>query len=66
MDETKIKLTINNIIRHLIIFMIIFLSLIVVVSIMRGVYDFTGITIGLIFIFLLIILKWLLGEMNID
>lgn len=66
MEETKRKLTISNIMRYLIIFMVILVSLIVVVSMMRGVYDITGIIIGLTFIFVLMFLKWLLGEMNIE
>lgn len=66
MEETKRKLTISNIMRYLIIFMVIFVSLIVVVSIMRGEYDITGITVGLVFVFLLMIIKWSLEEMNIE
>lgn len=66
MDETKRKLTISNIMRYLIIFMVMFVSLLVVVSIMRGEYDITGITVGLVFVFILMIIKWLLGEMNIE
>lgn len=65
-DEAKRKLTVHNIMRYLIIFMVLFVSLLVVVSMMRGVYDLTGIIIGIAFIFLLMFLKWLLGEINID
>lgn len=60
------KLTISNIIRYLIIFMVISVSFIVMISMVRGVYDLTGITMGLIFIFVLMFIKWLLGEMNIE
>lgn len=65
MEDTKRKL-IDDIMKYLIIFMVLFVSLLVVVSIMREVYDLTGITIGLVFIFVLMFLKWLLGEMNIE
>lgn len=65
-DEAKRNLTVSNIMRYLIIFMVLFVSLLVVVSMMRGVYDLTGIIIGITFIFLLMFLKWLLGEINID
>lgn len=66
MEDIKKKLTISNIMRYLIIFMVLFVSLLVVVSIMRGEYDLTGITVGLVFIFLLMVIKWSLGEMNIE
>ncbi len=66
MEDTKRKLTISNIMRYLIIFMVIFVSLLVMVSIMRGEYDLTGIIVGLVFIFLLMIIKWSLEEMNIE
>lgn len=66
MEDTKRKLTVSNIMRYLIIFMVLFVSLLVVVSMMRGVYDITGITVGLVFIFLLMIIKWSLEEMNIE
>lgn len=66
MEDTKGKWTVSNIMRYLIIFMVLFVSLLVVVSMMRGVYDITGIIVGLVFIFLLMIIKWSLEEMNIE
>lgn len=66
MDEPKRKLTISNIMRYLIIFMVLLVSFLVVTSMVRGIYDLTGLAIGISFIFLLIFIKWLLGEINID
>lgn len=66
MDEIKRKIDINNILRYLIMFMIIFVSVIVVASILTKEFDTTGIIAGIIFILFLMTLKWLIREIGIE
>jgi len=60
------KLTVDNIIKYLTVFMILFVTLIVVTSILKRDYDLNGMVIGTAFIFLLLILKWLVKEIGIE
>lgn len=66
MEEIKRKIDINNILRYLIMFMIIFVSVIVVASILTREFDTTGIIAGIIFILFLMTLKWLIREIGIE
>ena len=66
MEEIKRKIDINNILRYLIMFMIIFVSVIVVASILTKEFDTTGIIAGIIFILFLMTLKWLIREIGIE
>lgn len=65
-EETKQKFGIDKLIKYLTMFMIIFVSIIVVISIFRGIYDTTGIAVGISFIFFLIFLKWIIKESGIE
>lgn len=60
------KLTADNIIKFLIIFMILFVTYIIVASILRSDYDYNGMIVGTIFIFVLLLLKWLVKEVGIE
>lgn len=60
------KLTADNIIKCLIIFMILFVTYIMVMSILRRDYEFNDIFIGTSFIFVLLVLKWLVKEVGIE
>lgn len=60
------KLTVDNIIKYLIVFMILFVTSIVVTSILKSDYDIYGMTTGTSFIFVLLILKWLVKEVGIE
>lgn len=66
MEESKSIVTIGNIIKYLTMFMILFVSIIVVISILTGKFDTVGISIGIGFIFFLIFLKWIIKESGID
>lgn len=66
MEDIKRKLSIDNIIRYLIIFMTLFVSAIIVVSMLKKEFDAASIVIGMSFIFFLIFLKWIIKESGIE
>lgn len=66
MVETGKKLDADNIIKYLIIFMILFVTGIVIMSILKSEYDYTGMIVGIAFIFVLLLLKWLVKEVGIE
>jgi len=66
MEEKKSKTTIDNLIKYITMFMILFVSIIVVRSILTGNIDIGGISVGTAFIFLLIFLKWMIKESGIE
>lgn len=66
MEETRSKVTIDNLIKYLTMFMIIFVSVIVVTSILMNNINITGIVVGTSFIFLLVFLKWAIKESGME
>ena len=56
------KLTVDNIIKFLTLSMILFLTVLVVISVITSKYDITGMVIVMTFIAALITLKWLMKE----
>jgi len=66
MEDSKSRVTVDNLIKYLTMFMILFVSIIVVKSTLTGNIDIGGIGIGTAFIFLLIFLKWMIKESGIE
>jgi len=63
MEESQdSKLTIDNIMKFLTLSMILFLTVLVVISVITSKYDITGMVIVIMFIAALITLKWLMKE----
>lgn len=60
MEEIKRRLSIDNILKYLIMFMILFLSFMVVTSIIKKEFYIDGVVIGIMFIFFLIFIKGLI------
>ena len=60
------KLTTDNIMKYLIIIMILFVTSIVITSILKNDYDYDGMVTGMAFIFILPVLKWLVKEVGIE
>lgn len=65
-EETNRKLTVDNIIKCLIVFMILFVSVVVVISMIKGEFDFVSISVGIGFILFLICLRWTIKEAGIE
>ena len=65
MEDIKRGPVIESIIKYLIIFMILLVSFILMYSIIKKEFDnLIGITVGIIFIFILIFLKWVIKEIE--
>lgn len=64
MKDTKRGPIIDSIIKYLIIFMILPLSFIVTVSIIKKESDPMSIMVGIVFIFILIFIKWVIKEIE--
>lgn len=62
MEDTKTL--IDTIIKYLIIFMILLVSVIVTYSMIKKEFDLMSISVGIIFIFILIFLKWVIKEID--
>lgn len=64
MEVTKRRSVIDLILKILIMFMILFVSTIVMISIIYREFDMRGIIVGAAFIFFLIFLKWMIREID--
>ena len=64
MENTKRASIVDSIIKYLIIFMILLVSFIVMYSMIKKEFDLMGIAVGITFIFILILLKWVLKEIE--
>lgn len=66
MTETDKKFLIDSLIKYLTMYMILFVSAIVVTHILIGKFDTGDILMGIGFIFFLVVLKWIIKESGIE